>query len=168
MNIEDNSMNRVDKIRNHSLYLQMKDRLEELEKDRIFCIHNEEHSFDVARIAYIMNLEQNLGQEKEVIYSMALLHDLGRVKEYEEGLDHHVMSAEIAEKILKECDFTMEECVRIREAISLHRRKACPDTKNVLCRLLYVADKASRNCKFCKAKDECYWSQEEKNQKVTY
>ena len=70
MNIEDNSMNRVDKIRNHSLYLQMKDRLEELEKDRIFCIHNEEHSFDVARIAYIMNLEQNLGQEKEMIYSI--------------------------------------------------------------------------------------------------
>ncbi|MBQ4522533.1 MAG: HD domain-containing protein [Lachnospiraceae bacterium] len=161
-------MNRVDKIRSHSLYLQMKDRLEELEKDRIFCIHNEEHSFDVARIAYIMNLEQNLGQEKELIYAMAFLHDLGRVKEYEEGLDHHVMSAKIAEEILRDCDFTMEECVKIKEAISLHRRKACPDTENVLCRLLYTADKASRNCKFCKAKDACYWSQEEKNQKVTY
>lgn len=161
-------MKRVDKIRNHSLYLQMKDRLEELEKDRVFCIHNEEHSFDVARIAYIINLEQNFGQEKELIYAMAFLHDLGRVKEYEEGLDHHMMSAKIAEQILMDCGFSVEECDKIKEAIMLHRRNRCQDTKNILCQLLYTADKTSRNCKFCKAKEECYWSQEEKNKSVLY
>lgn len=161
-------MERVDKIRNHSLYLKMKDKLTELEKDRVFCRHNEEHSFDVARIAYIMNIEQQLGQEKELIYAMAFLHDLGRVKEYEKGQNHHIASAEIAEEILKDCDFTKEESDRIKEAILLHRRKMSSDTDNMLCRLLYIADKASRNCKFCKAKDECYWSQEERNQKVIY
>lgn len=161
-------MERIDKIRNHSLYLKMKDTLTELEKNRIFCRHNEEHSFDVARIAYIMNIEQDLGIDKDLIYAMAFLHDLGRVKEYEEGKNHHVASAEIAEEILKDCDFIKEECDKIKEAILLHRRKMDLDTDNVLCRLLYTADKVSRNCKFCKAKEECYWSQEEKNQSVMY
>ena len=45
---------------------------------------------DVARIAYIENLEAQLGLEKEDIYIAALLHDLGRVDEYESGIGHHI------------------------------------------------------------------------------
>lgn len=161
-------MDRIEQIRSHSLYLKLKDRLEELEKDRIFCRHQEEHSFDVARIAYIMNLEQGLKQEKELIYAMALLHDLGRVMEYEEEKNHHIMSAEIAQSILADCGFNEVECETIKEAILRHRRNEIPDTKNKLGMLLYAADKASRNCRFCKAKEECYWPKEEKNQSVLY
>ena len=46
------------------------------EKERIFCRHGMEHLLDVARIAYITNLEEGLGIEKDVIYAAGLLHDV--------------------------------------------------------------------------------------------
>ena len=39
----------------------------EKEKSRIFCKHDLQHSLDVARIAYILNLEADLKIEKEII-----------------------------------------------------------------------------------------------------
>ena len=48
-----------------------------LERDRIFCGHDMAHFLDVARLAYIFNLEENLGIEKEEIYTAALLHACG-------------------------------------------------------------------------------------------
>ena len=48
------------------------------ELNRKFCCHNIEHSLDVARIGYIMILEQNLNIDKELFYAAALLHDAGR------------------------------------------------------------------------------------------
>ena len=45
-------------IRKHPLYLSSFARLTELDKDRIFCCHQMNHLLDVARIAYIKNLEE--------------------------------------------------------------------------------------------------------------
>ena len=59
-------MKRVNAILRHPLYRRCYGRLEELEKDRIFCCHQMPHLLDVARIAYILNMEQDLGLEKDM------------------------------------------------------------------------------------------------------
>lgn len=71
-------------------------KLAALEKGRLFCSHQMDHLLAVARIAYIRNLERNLGLKKESIYAAALLHDIGKYAQYEEGIPHEIKSAEIA------------------------------------------------------------------------
>ena len=71
-------MNRVDLILEHPKYQEYLDKIKQAEEKRIFCLHNMNHFLDVARIAYIMNLEEELGIAKEIIYATALLHDIGR------------------------------------------------------------------------------------------
>ena len=81
-------MKRLNAILCHPLYRRCYGRLEELEKDRIFCCHQMPHLLDVARIAYILNMEQDLGLEKEVIYAASILHDIGKYAQYEDGTPH--------------------------------------------------------------------------------
>ena len=85
-------MNKVNEIINNKLFIDKIQKLKLIEKDRIFCKHGIEHLLDVARIAYIKNLEEKLGYDKEVIYGAALLHDLGRVQ-YETVGDEEAMEA---------------------------------------------------------------------------
>ena len=82
-------MDKVNEILNNEKYKKYLVMLEELEKDRVFCKHGIEHSLDVARIAYIRVLELELPYSKEIIYAIALLHDIGRVLEYKENIPHH-------------------------------------------------------------------------------
>ncbi len=107
-------MKRVNAIWEHPVFQAYYKRLQELEADRIFCRHQLEHLLDTARIAYIQNLEEHLGLEKEWIYAASLLHDVGKCCQYEEGIPHEVASAQIAEKILRtlpnEQCFTEEDC----------------------------------------------------------
>ena len=72
--MEDNrqDMTRVNRIRNHPLYRESLHNIEKLEQERIFCGHNAQHLLDTARLAYIENLERNLGISKEMIYAAAL------------------------------------------------------------------------------------------------
>ena len=43
-----------------------------------------------------------------MIYAAALLHDMGRVRQYRDGTEHHEESARIAARILPECGFSEE------------------------------------------------------------
>ena len=79
-------MERVNKIWRHPVWKQHMEHLAEYEKNRIFCRHGIDHLMDVARIAYIENLEKNCGISKEIIYGAALLHDIGRYLQYTEGI----------------------------------------------------------------------------------
>lgn len=67
-------MDRVNAVICHPLYLEYYHRLERAEKERIFCRHQMSHLLDVARIAYIRNLEKGYGFRKDVIYATALLY----------------------------------------------------------------------------------------------
>lgn len=69
-------MDRVNAVREHPLYREYYERLEKLEEGRIFCRHQMPHLLDVARIAYIRNLEEGLGFPRDVIYTAAVLHDI--------------------------------------------------------------------------------------------
>ena len=157
-------MENINIILNNKEYKQALEKLSEYERNREFCNHTIEHFIDVSRIAYIMVLEEKLNVSKEVIYAIGLLHDIGRVKQYEEGIHHDIASVEMSKEILKETSFTDEEINIILNGIANHRK----ESDNKLEEIIYKADKLSRQCFNCMAEKECYWSKEKKNFKITY
>lgn len=154
-------MKRVNLILSDPKYRSYLEKLESFEKYRIFCNHTMEHFLDTARIMYILSLEKGLNISKEIIYATALLHDIGRVDEYESGIPHNEGSAVFAKEILPRCSFTEEETEEIISAILSHRSKG--SSENILGELLYTADKKSRLCFSCKAQKECNWTEEKRN-----
>ena len=98
----------VNRLLSNQTFLLLQNRLDKQEKDRIFCKHGLEHSLDVARIAQLMNLELGFLQNKEEIYLSALLHDLGRVEQYENGIPHEKAGVIIAKKNLEEIEYPKE------------------------------------------------------------
>ncbi len=145
-------MQRINCILNDPDFNTYLDKNARSELSRIYCVHDRTHALDVARIAYILNLEQRLGLDKETIYAAALLHDIGRWLEYENGEDHAKASARLAEPILHSCGFTAAEGRMITNAIKSHR---LADGASSLVGLLYRADKLSRNCVRCAALGTC-------------
>lgn len=141
-------------------------KIEELEKDREFCKHDMQHFLDVARLMYIINLEKTLNIPRHMIYATALLHDIGRGQEYENGTPHEVTSVIIAKNILVQCKYDTKEIDEILEAIGSHRNNS--GDLNSLSYLLYKCDKLSRNCLGCRASDGCKWPVDKKNLKITY
>lgn len=135
--------------------------IENKEKGRIYCRHGIDHCLDVARIGYIFALEKGIDISKELIYSAALLHDIGRSVQKE---DHDIIGAEIAEDILKECSFSTGDISLIVSAIKEHRNDT--DDREDLSGIIRRADKLSRACYSCKAYNSCYWSEERKNKEV--
>lgn len=158
-------MNRIDSILNNSAFMDYMSNINRSERDRIYCLHDINHSLDVARICYIINLEEQLGFDKELVYAMALLHDIGRAKEYETGESHHQAGIEIAKDILADCGFDADEIKAICHAIGKHKSAEDSD-KRGLGFLLFRADKLSRNCFDCKAYEQCYWMDELKNKGI--
>ena len=158
-------MDRVNQIWKHPLYQTELHKLQLLEAYREFCRHTPEHFLDVARLAYIRALEENYSVSKELIYCTALLHDIGRARQYEDGTPHDEAGAVIAEQILKELGFSPEEIQAIVSAIRGHRAET---NQTILGQLIYRADKKSRNCFSCKAEPECYWSSAKKNMTIQY
>lgn len=158
-------MNKVNEILNNDLFKKYIKELETLETDREFCKHNIEHSLDVARIAYIKVLEENINISKEVIYAVALLHDIGRVLQYKDGTPHHKGSVIISEEILKDTSFSREEKDIIIDAIKEHREELA---ENDFQSIIQISDKLSRNCYNCKAYDKCYWDYNKKNHIIKY
>lgn len=159
-------MEKVNKICCHPIWKSSLEKVQKLEKERIFCRHNIEHFLDVARIAYIENLEKGLQLSKEMIYGAAMLHDIGRHLEYQQGISHDKGSAMLAEEILTDCGFDDKERSEILSAILMHRTPETGSMDN-LAGIIYRADKKSRMCAFCAACQECNWSEEKKNLKVT-
>lgn len=162
---EQKNMERVWKIYTHPLYVKNLKKNQEIEMDRIFCKHNIEHFMDVARLAYIFKLERQYSVEKELIYITALLHDVGKWQQYEEGIPHEIASAQIAEQILTILKFGQEEKKQIVDAILSHR-----DGKGAgeLAEILYDADKMSRDCFACQVSGQCNWKEEKKNKKIRW
>lgn len=146
-------MERVDKVLQHPKYREYMKQNQEAEKDRVFCHHDLQHALDVARIAYILVLENKLVMKKDVIYATALLHDIGRWKEYQENVDHASASAELAADILADCGFDAEEREFMLKAIRDHRKYGTQST--FLSSILYKSDKMSRLCINCPVIDQC-------------
>ncbi len=158
-------MDIIEKIRQHPLYIENYNKIEIIEFDRKFCRHQMPHLLDVARIAYIQNMEYKLNLKKEVIYSAAILHDIGKAVQYQKGIPHEAAGKIIAGEILKELNlFSKEENEMILQAISEHRELTSKMSR--LGRLLYESDKLSRACYLCPSVAECNWSDTKKNKHI--
>lgn len=170
---------RLNKIIRHPVYQEQLQLLEQLEKNRKYCKHNQEHFLDVARLTYIFALEKGFlisdqipskhmetepAYTKDMIYAAAFLHDIGKGKQYVEGTPHEAASAEMAIGILQDCGYNEEEIGFIQKAIMSHRKeKADMDEFHFM---LYRADKLSRKCYECNASVTCNWSSEKKNLQI--
>ena len=146
------SEHRIEKIMMDDDFIKYMSYNENHEKDRIFCHHDMIHNMDVCREAFIIVLEEALGYPKDVVYAAGLLHDIGRWLEYESSVDHANASANLAADILNRCKFSQKEIQLIIRAIADHRKN---ENLDGLSRILYKADKSSRLCLFCKARNQC-------------
>ncbi len=161
------TMERIDKIINNEEFRRIVAETEELEKDRVFCHHDMDHFLDVARIATMIASDEDIDVPRDMIYAAALLHDIGRVKQYREDFPHESASAAIAPSILCECDFNAGEIKEITHAIREHGNENIRNERN-LAGLLYRADKLSRKCYMCKAVSDCHKSPEKLVMSVKY
>ncbi len=159
-------MKRIDLLINDPLYNEYMERNAKEEMEPRFCLHDLKHHFDVARITYILVLENNdLGYfmkennvssplaAKEVIYAAGLLHDIGKWKEYREGVDHSSYGAKLARGILPRAFFNPNEIELIARAIYEHGNIS--NDMSFLGERLYRADNLSRICNQCQHNSQC-------------
>ncbi|NLB18459.1 MAG: HD domain-containing protein [Syntrophomonadaceae bacterium] len=159
-------MRRIDKILKDPAYIDHVDHNAQATKDDPFCKHDLAHMVDVARIAYILVLERQdisyfirearlRGREaaKEVIYAAGLLHDIGKWKEIESGVDHAAYGAHLAQEILERAGFDDNEIHVITHAIFEHRNIS--RDMSLLGERMHRADNLSRACVQCQAKCDC-------------
>lgn len=156
-------MERVQTLLEHPYYRSCLQEIEQLEQDRIYCRHGLPHLLDVARIAALLAADRKAAYPRDVIYTAALLHDLGRLRQYTTGQSHAQAGIAMAKEILKDMAFTQQEQAEILDAVGGHQAGAAPDS---LTQLLYEADEASRMCFACPAADTCYWPEERRNHTV--
>jgi uncharacterized protein len=164
-------MERINLLLSSSLYRDYLAKVEEKEKDRVFCKHGFSHSLDVARLCWIFILENGLDYARDIVYAAALLHDLGRFLEDNAQAAqaapaaaanatstacHAVHSARLAGPILAEAGYSPHERKLITDAIAGHRKKEDEVFVSELSRLLSKADKYSRLCGECPAAAACY------------
>ncbi|HCT92406.1 MAG TPA: hypothetical protein DF613_13680 [Lachnospiraceae bacterium] len=167
-------MERVNRILWHPLFRECLRQIGEAEQERIYCKHDMRHFLDVARLAWIANLEQGLGFDEEIIYAAALLHDIGRAKQYACGMPHDIVSAELIRQIMPECGFSADETAAVAAAVEGHsqsRSTVMPEkcenyVREYLGSVLKEADHISRSCFDCDARESCYWTDERKNLKL--
>ncbi|MGI6055719.1 MAG: HD domain-containing protein [Bilifractor sp.] len=175
-----NPPDRIRRIMEDPRFLRELEQTEHLERDRIFCRHDWQHLLDTARIMQILCLRENLPVQSDLIYAAALLHDIGRARQYEDGTPHDIAGVQIAGPILADCGYTAAETDLILYAVGSHRLHAAltagsdpvsdsgnaeyPEhIKNRFAQIMYAADKKSRPCYLCNARKDCNWPEERKN-----
>lgn len=157
-------MARVNQLIEHKDYISYMEKIDGLEKERLFCKHGFEHGLSVARIAYAYLLEkEGTFLPKESVYAAAFLHDIGRGVEYETGEDHAEASARLALPLLEACCFSSDEIQIILKGIREHRRDP-EDNLTWLGAALALADDWARDCHHCSVQDRCYKYSQAMNQ----
>ncbi len=158
-------MPRVDAVLASPVYRRERARLDALERERPFCRHGLAHLIDTARIMWILSLERGCGLDREVVYATAMLHDIGKARQYEDGEPHELagerLAGEILDGLAPDVAFAPDERAAMLGAIRGHRRLRAG--AGALERLLYQADKASRPCFACPVRGECSWPEGKMN-----
>ena len=157
------AMQRIQPILHHPKYCDWMKKIDQLEQDRVYCRHGLSHVLDVARIASLIAAERKASYPRDVIYAAALMHDLGRLKQYTTGEPHAEAGIQMARELLRATAFSTQEQQEILYAIGSHR---VGDASDSLSQILFEADHASRMCFACEASDTCYWSEERRNHTI--
>ena len=126
-------MPRLNAVWNHPLYQKYYRENEKIEHDREFCCHQITHLLDVARIAYIKNLEAGLGIDKELIYTAAILHDIGKALDHDMEGTHVQIGVDILKKF--------KENPLVINAVEAHHGDVEPQTLEAV--LVQAADAIS-------------------------
>ncbi|MGN1030047.1 MAG: HD domain-containing protein [Butyricicoccaceae bacterium] len=158
-------MQRIAQILRHPAFVRTLEKIDQLEQKRIYCRHGMQHLLDVARICYILCLENQISVSKPQVYAAALLHDIGRAEEISGGKPHQLAGAALAAEILDDCGFGQERDA-IVNAILGHRKKDLLQVstfEDALCE----ADRLSRMCFRCSAQDTCNWTDARRNHTIT-
>lgn len=134
------------------------------EKHRKFCHHDLSHFLSVARIATIKSIEAGLNIPRDLIYTTALLHDIGRFVQYEDKTPHEIASHTLAIFLLESLDFNSNEKKQILDAILNHRNPEAQGFSHIF----YESDKLSRECLDCPVATQCDWSTKKKNLLIRY
>ncbi|MFZ5646096.1 MAG: HD domain-containing protein [Bacillota bacterium] len=159
-------LKRIELIKEDPFYLECLSLNGDRERDRLFCRHDYKHMLLVSQISCkIINeissldglaREVNGGamEALEVIYAAGLLHDIGRWRQYDTGVDHALVGSGMAVPLLERAGFAKREIEIVTRAIREHR-KAGPGS-SYLGRVICLADDLSRSCNSCGARFECY------------
>ena len=167
LDVKEKYMDRINQILQHPLFKSYMEANAVWEKERVFCKHNMAHVLDVARIAYILNIEEAYQLSKDMIYGAALLHDIGRHVQYETGEKHAFVSAGLAPEILADCGYDETERAEIVDAIYHHSDKSLMARRD-LRGLIARADRLSRACYVCPVEAECNWGEARKNHEIEW
>jgi uncharacterized protein len=106
-------------------------------------------SHDFSHVIRVYNLCLSIAKAErkvnlEVLKIAALLHDIARRKEDLDKIgkiDHAILSAKMAEKILKDLGFPKEKIEKIKHCIKTHRFKGRLKPKTIEAKILFDADK---------------------------
>jgi uncharacterized protein len=99
--------------------------------------HDFDHVLRVLRLAY--RIAEAEGAELETVHDAALLHDVGRARARSEGLDHAVVGAEMAHKILAGQE--SQHVNAVAETIRTHRYRSGSRPTTLEAKVLFDADK---------------------------
>ena len=110
-----------------------------------------------------------LCEKKDQFYVTGLLHDIGRVAQYETGEHHSEAGMRIAKELLSEISYPAEWMAETLQIVGVHHgRKEEKDESGSMEYYIRRADHLSRNCFLCDAADSCKWSDEERNQTIKW
>lgn len=157
-------------------YRMALEQIDAAERDRVFCRHGVGHLLDVARIAWILNMERGLELPRELVYIAALLHDVGRAAQYASGEPHDAagerMAAQMLDALPEGARLDAGDREAVLAAVRGHRgdshvgADAVPPLNEralALASLICEADNRSRPCYACSAQADCYWPEGRKN-----
>jgi len=119
-------------------------RIKEIVEKELSCsAHNMEHVMRVYNLSLHLAKEET-GIDLDVLKTAALLHDIARVKEDKDNsgnIDHAILGAEMAEKILRDFDYPEEKVELIKHCIATHRFRNENGPKTKEAKILFDADK---------------------------
>jgi len=107
---------------------------------------------DINHVLRVYNLCLKLAKyepnvDLDILKTAALLHDIARTKEDEEGragvfsVDHAVLGAEMSDKILRQLGYPEEKIERIKHCIAAHRFRGGNPPNTIEAKILSDADK---------------------------
>jgi len=105
--------------------------------------HAMEHVMRVYNLCLHLT-KYELNVDLDVLKTAALLHDIARVKEFNDktgSIDHSALGAEMADKIMRTLGYSEEKIAHVKHCIAAHRfrSKVKPQTKEA--KILFDADK---------------------------
>lgn len=119
-----------------------------IEKTREFVasfLEGEPSSHDMTHINRVeslcLEIREKEGGDPLVLQLAALLHDVGVIKEHEEGGDHAVYSADIASEFLSKAGIRKEVIEAVTNCIRTHRFSAGKSPETLEARILQDADR---------------------------